>query len=159
MPLLSEVRQSQGAASLSVRVFSAAARPYLGLRYKSPRWVLCALGLLVIGAALLPLKAAVAEDRFGDSLDQDRAFNARRRGDVAPLDTVIAVAHLRGKVLNAQLRGSKYIIKVDDNGHIKTVELDATLGLPGPSRSGGDRGGGGFGGGSFGGGGGGGPGG
>jgi hypothetical protein len=86
--------------------------------------------LLITGvAALLPLQRAAAEDRFGDSPDQDRA---RSRGTAATLDKLLEAAHVHGKVLAAQLQGKKYLVKLlDDNGRVKTVEFD-------PSSVGGD---------------------
>jgi hypothetical protein len=109
-----------------------------------------AIALLAAGAFLLPARPAVAEDRFGDSPDQDRAFNARRSGAVAALDKVIAGARLKGKVIDAQLKGGRYVIKLlDDSGRVRSVELDAgsAAGLGGDistiSRSGGGGGGGG----------------
>jgi hypothetical protein len=67
------------------------------------------------------------DDRFGESPDQDRAFNARSRGAVATLDKVIAAAHVHGKVLDARLQGNKYLIKLlDDSGRVRTVEIDAS---------------------------------
>lgn len=88
------------------------------------------MALLVTGvAALLPPQRAAAEDRFGDSPDQDRA---RSRGTATTLDKLIEAAHLHGKVLAAQLQGRKYLIKLlDDSGRVRTVELD-------PSSVGGD---------------------
>ena len=142
----------------------------VGLRYKGLRWALYSMALLTAGAALLPPQSAAAfDDRFGESPDQDRAFNARRSGNVATLDSVISRARLKGKLLDAQLKGGRYVIKLlGENGRITTVELDASVSSGGrvgaaDSRSGGDvgsRGGGGGpgGGGSGGGGGGGGPG-
>ncbi len=85
--------------------------------------------LLITGAAaLLPAQRAAAfDDRFGESPDQDRAFNARSRGAVATLDKVIAAAHLHGKVLDARLQGNKYLIKLlDDSGRVRTVEIDGS---------------------------------
>jgi hypothetical protein len=84
--------------------------------------------LITCMAALLPAQRVAAfDDRFGESLDQDRALNARSRGAVATLDKVIAAAHVHGKVLDARLQGSKYLIKLlDDSGRVRTVEIDAS---------------------------------
>ena len=90
------------------------------------RW---GMAFLIAGVAVaLPAQRAAAfDDRFGESLDQDRAFNAHSRGAVATLDKVIAAAHLHGKVLDARLQGSKYLIKLlDDGGRVRTVEIDAS---------------------------------
>jgi hypothetical protein len=84
--------------------------------------------LIACAAALLPAQRVMAfDDRFGESPDQDRAFNARSRGAVATLDKVIAAAHVHGKVLDARLQGNKYLIKLlDDSGRVRTVEIDAS---------------------------------
>jgi hypothetical protein len=148
---------------LSTRVSTAAAKRYAGLRRRGSRWMMCSvIALLAAGALFLPARSAVAEDRFGDSPDQDRAFNARRSGAVVALDKVIAGARLKGKVIDAQLRGGRYVIKLlDDSGRVRSVELDAaSAGGIGAdigtlSRSGGGGAGGGGGGGAGGGGGGG----
>lgn len=98
-------------------------------RHQGARWGTRSAVLLVTGAAaLLPVQRAAAfDDRFGESLEHDRAFNARNRGDVATLDKVIAAAHVKGKVLDVRLQGKKYLIKyLDENGRVKTIEIDAT---------------------------------
>ncbi len=106
--------------------FPATTKEHASLACRGLQWRGCAIALLVACvAALLPPQRAVAEDRFGDSPDQDRA---RSRGTVATLDKVIAAAHLHGKVLDARIQGNKYLIKLlDDSGRVRTVEVDASL--------------------------------
>jgi hypothetical protein len=76
----------------------------------------------------LSAQSAVAfERRFGESLDQDYAYHALRRGEVVSLDRV--VKGLKGRFLDAQVEDSgKYIIKLlDEHGRIKTVEVDGSV--------------------------------
>ena len=104
-----------------------------------------ATALLTACTVVLTARSAVADDRFGESLEHDRAYNAHNRGDVASLDKILVAARLKGKVLDVQLKGVKYIIKLlDDNGRIKIVEIDASMvsgNGGGTSRGGGDGGG------------------
>src|SRR5262249_58666299 len=73
------------------------------------------------GTALLPSQSAVAEDRFGDSPV------APLKGDVAPLDKLLRGQ--KGKVLAAQVKGRKYVIKIlDENGHIRFIEAPGGAG-------------------------------
>jgi hypothetical protein len=86
--------------------------------------------LLITGATmLLPVQRGAAfDDRFGESPEHDRAFNARSRGDVATLDKVIAAAHVKGKVLDVRLQGKKYLIKfLDESGRVTVVEISAAI--------------------------------
>jgi hypothetical protein len=113
---------------LSIR-FPASTKGHAILACRGLRWPHSLMVLLITGAAaLLPAQRAAAfDDRFGESPDQDRAFNARNRGAVATLDKVIAAAHLHGKVLDARLQGNKYLIKLlDDSGRVRTVEIDGS---------------------------------
>ena len=48
-------------------------------------------------------------------------------GNCEPLDKTVAAAQLRGKILDAHLRGNRYLIKIlDENGRVKVIELDAS---------------------------------
>ena len=104
---------------MSTRAFNRDAKPYVGLRRRCRRWVRYAWALVTAGVALLLTQSAVAfEDRFGDSPA------APLKGNVPPLP------HVKGKVLDAQLKGRKYVIKLlDDSGRIRTIEVDS--GAPG----------------------------
>jgi hypothetical protein len=85
-------------------------------------------------------------DRFGYSLDQDRAYSARRQGDIVPLDLMMSAARAQGKVLDVQLKGGKYRFKIlDEKGRVRYVDDDALSGSKGfesgsPGRVGDDRG-------------------
>ncbi len=97
---------------------------------RGARWGTCSAALLITGAAaLLPVQRAAAfDDRFGESLEHDRAFDAHNRGDIPGLDKIIAAAHVKGKILDVRLQGKKYLIKyLDENGRVKVTEVDASL--------------------------------
>ena len=104
--------------------------------------------LILYSATILAVgsQATSAGDRFGDSLDQDRAYSARRQGDVVPLNSMMSAARAQGKVLDVQLKGGKYRFKsLDENGRIRYVDGDALSASKrseggGPGRVGDDRG-------------------
>lgn len=75
------------------------------------------------------------DDRLGDSLDQDRALKARRNGEIVPLGPVMKAARTRGKVLDVQIKGGRYVLKIlDENGRIKYIDGDALDGSRGRDR-------------------------
>jgi hypothetical protein len=87
-------------------------------------------------------KPAFAEDRFGDSPDQDRAYSARRQGVTVPLGSMMGAARAKGKVLDVQLKGGKYRFKIlDENGRVRYVDGDALLGTRTPDGGSSGRGG------------------
>ena len=108
--------------------FSATTKSANWRRRRARRGIRSAALLITGAAALLPVQRAGAfDDRFGESLEHDRAFDARNRGDVATLDKIIAAAHVKGKVLDVRLQGKKYLIKyLDENGRVKVIEIDAS---------------------------------
>ena len=112
---------------MSTRAPPVPGAPDHGFRYVGVRGSLCAAKLLTACAVFLSIQPAAAVDNvFGEKLDQDRAYNARSRGDVAALDKVIAAAHFNGRILDVRLRLGKYVFKLlDDNGRITTVDVDA----------------------------------
>ena len=80
-----------------------------------------------------------AEDRLGTSRDQDAAYKARSQGNVRSLDSVIGSSRSNGKVLDAELNGSHYRVKVIDNdGRVRRVDVDASSGGSGSRGSTGD---------------------
>lgn len=85
--------------------------------------------------------SAAAEDRLGSSRDQDAAYNARSQGRVRALDSVIGTGRSTGKVLDAELDGSRYRVKVLDNdGRVRRVDVDASSSGSGTRGSSGSRG-------------------
>lgn len=84
------------------------------------------------------------EDRFGESLDHDNALRARNKGVVRSLDSVISGIRQRGKVLDVELKGSKYKLKIlERDGRVVTMIVDAsTSGEMANSGKGDSRGGG-----------------
>lgn len=75
------------------------------------------------------------DDRLGDSLDQDRALKARRNGEIIPLGSVMKAARSRGKVLDVQIRGGRYVLKIlDKNGRIRYIDGDSLDGSGGRDR-------------------------
>lgn len=85
----------------------------------------------VISGTLFCASSGIADDadRFGESLDHDKAFRARSKGVVRSLDSVISGMRQRGKVLDVELKGSKYKLKIlDRNGRVVTTVVDASTG-------------------------------
>ena len=70
---------------------------------------------VVLSALLASAGAAAAQAREPSS------------GNCEPLDKTVAAAQLRGKILDAHLRGNRYLIKIlDENGRVKIIEIDVT---------------------------------
>ena len=85
-----------------------------------------ALALLLLAFSQFPI---LAEDRLGESRDQDRAYKARHRGEVRSLDSVIANARAKGKVLDVQLKNKRYKVKIlAPDGRVRTLDIDAGWG-------------------------------
>ncbi len=85
-----------------------------------------ALALLLLAFSQFPI---LAEDRLGESRDQDRAYKARHRGEVRSLDSVIANARAKGKVLDVQLKNKRYKVKIlAPDGRVRTLDIDAGFG-------------------------------
>lgn len=106
--------------------------PYMAPWRVRPLPLLRSLGLLrcvawCLLALVLSAGAARADDRLGESRDQDRALRARSHGDVQPLESVIGSARSKGKVLDVQISGGKYKMKVlDPDGHVRSVDVDGS---------------------------------
>ncbi|MDR3517879.1 MAG: PepSY domain-containing protein [Azospirillaceae bacterium] len=96
---------------------------------------------LAVAAAMLtaagpcPLRAQVPDEREGHA-DHDRARQARIRGEIAPLEEIIATVHRRfhGDIVSTELEHSggiwTYEFKViDDDGRLREVKVDAHTGL------------------------------
>jgi hypothetical protein len=95
--------------------------PWKGTLRAALRGAIFALAL----GCLLP--GAMADDRLGDTRDQNAAYRARSQGAVKSLDSVIGAARAKGKVIDAQLRGSSYKLKVlDGDGRVRSVDVDAS---------------------------------
>jgi hypothetical protein len=95
-------------------------------------------------ACLVPF-AALAEDRFGESRDQDQAYRARTKGEAPALNSVIGSGRRKGRVLDAQLNDGKYKLKIlDEQGRVRSIEMEPSGGYEGhgggSGNSGSDRG-------------------
>jgi hypothetical protein len=94
-------------------------------------------------ACLVPF-AASAEDRFGESRDQDQAYRARTKGEAPALNSVIGSGRRKGRVLDAQLQDGKYKLKIlDEQGRVRSIEVEPSGGSEGHGggdNSGSDRG-------------------
>jgi len=93
-------------------------------------------------ACLVPF-AAFAEDRFGESRDQDQAYRARAKGEAPALNSVIGSGRRKGRVLDAQLNDGKYKLKIlDEQGRVRSIEVEPSGGYEGHGggNSGSDRG-------------------
>jgi hypothetical protein len=113
------------------------------------RWLL--FGLFLSGiffANGLDFTRAEDGDRLGESLDHDKALRARNQGTVRSLDSVMSGARRHGKVLDVELKGSKYKFKVlGSDGRVVTIIVDASPRGQGSGSGRGDSDGGGSGGG------------
>ena len=79
-------------------------------------------------ACLVPF-AAFAEDRFGESRDQDQAYRARTKGEAPALNSVIGSGRRKGRVLDAQLQDGKYKLKIlDEQGRVRSIEVEPSEG-------------------------------
>lgn len=97
----------------------------------------CLAAQAFVLTALLTLAepASANDDRLGDSLDQDRALKARRNGEIVPLGSVMKAARSKGKVLDVQIKGRRYVLKIlDENGRIKYIDGDTLDGSRGRDR-------------------------
>lgn len=75
-------------------------------------------------ACLIPF-AALADDRFGESRDQDQAYRARAKGEAPALNSVIGSGRRKGRVLDAQLNDGKYKLKIlDEQGRVRSIEVE-----------------------------------
>ena len=75
-------------------------------------------------ACLIPF-AAFADDRFGESRDQDQAYRARTKGEAPALNSVIGSGRRKGRVLDAQLNDGKYKLKIlDEQGRVRSIEVE-----------------------------------
>jgi hypothetical protein len=75
-------------------------------------------------ACLMPF-AALADDRFGESRDQDQAYRARTTGEAPALNSVIGSGRRKGRVLDAQLQDGKYKLKIlDEQGRVRSIEVE-----------------------------------
>jgi hypothetical protein len=93
-------------------------------------------------ACLIPF-AALADDRFGESRDQDQAYRARTKGEAPALNSVIGSGRRKGRVLDAQLQDGKYKLKIlDEQGRVRSIEVEPSGGYEGHGggNSGSDRG-------------------
>lgn len=89
----------------------------------------CAPAAALVALLLVPSAPGHAEDRLGTSRDQDAAYKARSQGNVRSLDSVVGGGRSGGKVLDAELNGSHYRVKVLDNdGRVRRVDVDASSG-------------------------------
>src|SRR5258705_5151872 len=99
------------------------------MMYRCATWpVCCSITIVALGS-----QCALADDRLGDSLDQDRAYSARRGGQVPPLDTIMRKARSKGKVLDVQLKDGRYVLKIlDADGRIGFFDSAALGSSKGP---------------------------
>jgi uncharacterized membrane protein YkoI len=93
--------------------------------------------LLAGGIAIIAAPDAYAEDRLGEFGNQAQALRGRSQGSVKSLDSVIDSARSKGKVLDVELKGAKYRMKVlDTDGRVRNVDVDASGSRGGSSDNG-----------------------
>ena len=88
------------------------------------------LSLLLVAACLMPSPGAT-EDAGLSSRDHDRVRAAVARGEMVPLETVLADAQRRhaGTILEVELEGNEYEVELlGDDGVIRELEYDARTG-------------------------------
>ena len=97
----------------------------------------CACVLLASGLVVLGSQEAYADDRLGETGNQAQALRERSQGSVKSLDSVIDSARSKGKVLDVELKGAKYRVKVlDAEGRVRNVDVDASGSRGGSSDNG-----------------------
>lgn len=88
--------------------------------------------LLLVGSLAMPRTAAFADDGDSDGDDQDRALNAVKDNNAAPLKEILAIVHekYQGEIVRISLKGSGrdliYLVKLlDKNNHLIEIQINA----------------------------------
>jgi uncharacterized membrane protein YkoI len=90
---------------------------------------------LILACGLAAALPAAADDEHDGERDQDRAFQALQRGEIMPLDKVLAglVAGHPGELVGVELerRNGRWIYEVrliDGSGRLVDLDVDARTG-------------------------------